>query len=362
MTQHERTTDVDDDQVGAERPLTALGSLLGRVAPRQDWTDEDRAAVVADLYPQGSDATSFCWRFITLIVLSTVIAALGLLANSAAVVIGAMLIAPLMTPILGIAVAIVLGDAHRLVVAIALVGTGIVLAIGAAYVVAALAPGTVTADELTSELLARTAPSLLDLGVAIAAGLAAGYVLVHPKAGSSLPGVAIAVALVPPLATVGISLELGAVDEARGAFLLFATNLLAIVLAAMFVALLSGFTPVRFRDALRRGAGGGLVVTAVMLLAVAVPLSYHTVEVIEDHQFTRNAVASIGAWDPNATIIDLKADVGSGDSGSVEVVLSTNGDPLPAWRLAEELRARTGRAVTVAVQYIIESVDSAVAG
>lgn len=366
MTQHDNATEIDDEadeSVDAERPLTALGSLLGRIAPRQDWTDDDRAAVVDDLYPEGSDATSFWWRFITLIVLSTVIAALGLLANSAAVVIGAMLIAPLMTPILGIAVAIVLGDARRLAVSVILVGTGILLAIGAAFVVAALAPGTVTADELTSELLARTAPSLLDLGVAIAAGLAAGYVLVHPKAGSSLPGVAIAVALVPPLATVGISLELGAGDEARGALLLFATNLLAIVLAAILVALVSGFTPARFRDAVRRGAAGrGLIVTAVMLLVVAVPLSYHTIEVIEDHQFTRSAVASIGTWDPNATIIDLSADVGSGGGGSVAVVLSTNGDPLPAWRLAEELRGRTGRVVTVDVQYIVETIDSAVAG
>jgi uncharacterized hydrophobic protein (TIGR00271 family) len=345
-----------------ERPLTALGSLIPRILPSQSWSDDDRAEVVADLYPEGADAAPFTWRFVTLIVLSTVIAALGLVANSAAVVIGAMLIAPLMTPILGVAVAIVLGEPRRLVTSIALVGAGILLAIGAAYVVTAIAPGTVTANELTSELLARTEPSLLDLGVAVAAGLAAGYVLVHPKAGSSLPGVAIAVALVPPLASVGIALQLGAGSEAQGAFLLFATNLLAIVLAAMIVALASGFTPIRFRDALRSGAGRGLAVTAVMLLLVAVPLSFHTIEVVEDHSFTLTAVSVVGDWDPNGTIVDLSADVDSAGDGSVTVVMSTGGEPVPAWRLAQALRERTGRAVAVDVQYIVESIDSAVSG
>jgi len=344
-----------------ERPLTAIGSLLPRLRPEQAWNDDDRAEVAADLYPEGPDAAPFTWRFVTLIVLSTVIAALGLVANSAAVVIGAMLIAPLMTPILGVAVAIVLGQPRRLVTSIGLIAAGVLLAIGAAYVVTAIAPATVTADELTSELLARTEPSLLDLGVAVAAGLAAGYVLVHPKAGSSLPGVAIAVALIPPLATVGIALELGADSQAQGALLLFATNLLAIVLAAMIVALASGFTPIRFHEALRHGTGGGLAVTAVMLVLVAVPLTIHTIEVVEDHGFTLTAVSVVEDWDPNATIVDLSADVDSAGDGSVTVVMSTGGEPVPAWRLAQALRERTGRSVAVDVEYIIESIDSAVA-
>lgn len=340
--------------------MTAFGSLKRRVAPHRSWSDDERAAVVDGLYPEGADAVAFTWRFVTLIVLSTVIAALGLLSNSAAVVIGAMLVAPLMTPILGVAVAIVLGDPRRLLASVGLVALGVVLAIGAAYVVAAVAPGAVTGDELTGELLARTEPSLLDLGIAIAAGLAAGYVLTHPQAGSSLPGVAIAVALVPPLATVGISAQFDASDAARGALLLFATNLLAIVLAAMFVALAAGFAPIRLRDALRGGVGRGLVVTSVMLLLVSAPLLFHTIEVVEDRNFTRRAVSVIRDWDPNGSIIDITADVGSGGSGSVTLVMSTTGDPVPAWRLAQALSEQTGRPVAIDVQYIIESVDSAV--
>jgi len=342
------------------RPLTAFGSIKRRIAPHRPWTDRERAAVIDGLYPEGADAVAFTWRFVTLIVLSTVIAGLGLLANSAAVVIGAMLVAPLMTPILGLAVAIVLGDPRRLLTSVALIATGVVLAIGAAYVIAAVAPSTVTGAELTGELLARTEPSLLDLGIAIAAGLAAGYVLTHPQAGSSLPGVAIAVALVPPLATVGIAMRLDASDEAGGALLLFTTNLLAIVLAAMFVALAAGFAPVRLRDSLRGGVGHGLVITFVMLLLVSVPLFVHTIEVVEDRNFTRSTVAVIRDWDPNGSILELSADVGAGGSGSVTLVMTTGGEPVPAWRLAQALREQTGRPVSIEVQYIVESVDSAV--
>ena len=84
---------------------------------------------------------------------------------------------------------------------------------------------------MTPEILSRTEPSLIDLAVAVAAGIAGGYVLTHPRANASLPGVAIAVALVPPLATVGVTWQLGALEEAQGALLLYATNMIAIVLS-----------------------------------------------------------------------------------------------------------------------------------
>ena len=200
-----------------EPALAPAESWLRMLRQPLEWSEEQREEILNELFFEGREWRPFLFRFGTLIVLSTTIAALGLIGNSAAVVIGAMLVAPLMTPILAVAAALVHGQARRLVVSFAVLIGGTLAAIGTGWVVSSVAPGTVTATELTPELLARTVPSLLDLGVAIAAGLAGGYVLTHPRAGSSLPGVAIAVALVPPLATVGISLELGATASAEGA-------------------------------------------------------------------------------------------------------------------------------------------------
>jgi uncharacterized hydrophobic protein (TIGR00271 family) len=301
------------------------------------------------------------WRFMTLMALSTFIAAFGLLADSPAVVIGAMLVAPLMTPILGVAISLIVDDRWRLLQSLTLIGAGVLLAIVAASLVSALAPGTVTADDLTGELLARTTPSLLDLGVAVAAGLAAGYVLTHPQAGSSLPGVAVAVALVPPLATVGIAVELGAREQMEGALLLFATNLVAIVGSAMVVALASGVAPIGGQRSQHGSVRTGLLVAATLLVAVAVPLTLHTINVIEDARFTRRALAAIEAWDPNADIVEVSANVTDNGRGDLSVVMATRNEPLPAWRLAELLRDRTERAVSVEVAYLPEVGDAAFA-
>ena len=174
--------------------------------------------------------------------LSSSIAAVGLLADSAAVVIGAMLVAPLMTPILATAAATVRADNRELVIALGSDRAGH----GAGD------PGRLphlsgrvrrrTRHCGTSrEVRARTFPGLLDLGIAVTAGAAAGYITPRRATTGALPGVGIAVALVPPLATVGITYELGADDAARNALLLFVTNLAAIVFAASVMLLLAGF-------------------------------------------------------------------------------------------------------------------------
>ncbi len=187
--------------------LSAFGSLLGDLFHSRVWDVDERKRVLGELFFEGPEWRPFLSRFIVLTVLSTTLAAFGLIADSAAVVIGAMLIAPLMTPILATAASLVHGQVGRLAVSLLVLSGGTLLAIAAGWGVSWLAGATLTAEELTPELLSRAAPSLLDLGVAIAAGLAAGYVITHSRAGSSLPGVAIAVALVPPLATAGVSLE-----------------------------------------------------------------------------------------------------------------------------------------------------------
>ena len=186
--------------------LTALGRI-GRVLRdlARPEPDPGAAEAVDELFPHGHDRVEYLYRFASLIVLSSSIAAFGLLADSAAVVIGAMLVAPLMTPILAAAAATVRALNRELLIAVGVIAFGTVLAIAVGYVTSAVAGETIVGPtDLPGEVKARTFPGLLDLGIAVTAGAAAGYILPRRSATSALPGVGIAVALVPPLAVVGI--------------------------------------------------------------------------------------------------------------------------------------------------------------
>ena len=243
------------DSMTTATDLAPISQIWESITQREEWTDDERADVLNELFPDDERIVPYLKRFAALMILSTTIAAFGLIGDSAAVVIGAMLVAPLMTPMLALAASLTYAQMRRFVGSLSLVVIGTVGAIATGWVVARIAGGSLTAASLSSELLARTTPSLLDLGIAVAAGLAGGYVLTHKGAGSSLPGVAIAVALVPPLATVGVALELQANDQAIGALLLYSTNLVAIVLSASVVMVVSGFVPDYIRQAARGKIG-----------------------------------------------------------------------------------------------------------
>ncbi len=178
--------------------------------------------------------------FYVLITLSAAIAAAGLLLNSPAVVIGAMLVAPLMSPIVGVGMSMVLGEIGFLRNALTAVVRGAILAIGVGMLLGIAQLGT---EQLPTEVLGRTAPSLLDLLVALFSGLAGAYALCYSQAAGALPGVAIAAALVPPLAVVGICITTGNLLLASGALLLFGTNLITISVASAIIFFLLGFRP-----------------------------------------------------------------------------------------------------------------------
>jgi uncharacterized hydrophobic protein (TIGR00271 family) len=328
-----------------------------RLREREEWTDAEREQTLNDLFPDDHRVFQYVKRFATLMVLSTMIAAFGLLSNSAAVVIGAMLVAPLMTPMLALAASLIYAQMRRFVGSLLMIVFGTFSAIAVGWFVAFIASGGITADSLDSEILARTSPSLLDLGIAIAAGLAGGYVMTHKGSTSSLPGVAIAVALVPPLATVGVTLRLGATDLATGALLLYTTNLIAIVLSASIVMLMSGFVPDYVRQLARGKMGIRLLPWAIALVAVAVPLAIHTRAVIEDEAFSRLVSVTVEQWDPRATIVDLEADLGS-DRATVAITVATTGEGRPAWELAQLIADSRGIDVDVDVDFQIERTDA----
>ncbi|MGR4891377.1 DUF389 domain-containing protein [Sphingopyxis sp. LARHCG72] len=177
-------------------------------------------------------------KFLLLIILAAMIATLGLLQSSTAVVIGAMLVSPLMGPIMGIGFGLATLETNLIRRSLVTLAAGTAVAILVAMLIIWLSP----IKDVTPELRARTQPTLLDLGVAVVGGIAGVYAIMRKLSGVMV-GVAIATALVPPLSTVGFGLVTGRFDFAMGAALLFLTNTLAIAFAATIVARLNHFGP-----------------------------------------------------------------------------------------------------------------------
>jgi APA family basic amino acid/polyamine antiporter len=227
---------------------------------------EERSAV----YRQVREDAKVDIDFFVMISLAAIIATLGLLLNSPAVIIGGMLVAPLMSPIIGIALAISLGNIRLLRDAVESTIKGIFLAVVIALFLASISPLT----GVNEEILARTRPNLLDLVVALASGAAGVYAVSRKDVSAALPGVAIAAALVPPLGVIGIGLATNRPEVAGGGLLLFSTNLVAITLAGAISFLLLGFRPARgVRERaiqLRRG----LVISVLLLFVISLPLAF----------------------------------------------------------------------------------------
>ncbi len=184
---------------------------------------EQRVSLVDRVY----SSSQWDFDFIALICLSTCIAALGLTQNQAPVVIGAMLVAPLMTPLVGAGLALVQGNGSLIRSALRSVLFGFCLAFLIGIIIGLLAMKNGT---LPPEITARTKPGLVDLAVAFVGGVAAAYAMSRPNLSSALPGVAIAAALVPPIATAGITMSRREFPLSGGACLLFLTNIVAIIL------------------------------------------------------------------------------------------------------------------------------------
>jgi uncharacterized hydrophobic protein (TIGR00271 family) len=201
--------------------------------------------------------------FVILTVSSCAIATFGLLSNSAAVIIGAMIIAPLMLPIRSLAFGALVGnsDLFRRSLISVTVGTAVAVALSCLL-------GWLTGiTQFGSEILARTQPTLLDLGIAIAAGGIGGYGKIEPKISSTIAGTAIAVALMPPICVIGLGLSQTNWALSQGATLLYLTNLLGITLACMLVFLLAGYAPLRQA---RKPLIGAITLTSILLLPLGI--------------------------------------------------------------------------------------------
>lgn len=246
----------------ADRLERGLARALRSAVPQ--LSRDERTELVAKVQSN----STFNFDFVALVCLSTLIAGLGLLRNSGAVVIGAMLVAPLMTPLVGCGLALVHGNAVLVSNAARAVLLGFLLSFGIG-----LALG-LTGSAVTDEMLARGEPHLFDLVVAGASGLAAAYATARPGLSGALPGVAIAAALVPPIATSGIAAASGEGGLAVGAGLLFFTNIVAIVLGSAAALYALGLRTERLPDTQRRWIRPTLAGLATLLFALSVWLAW----------------------------------------------------------------------------------------
>ncbi len=249
------------------------------------------------LYVDGSFREAKASRFWILLVLAAVIATAGVIADSTATVIGAMIVAPLMTPILGTALALVLADREHLARSVLLVLGGALAVVAIGFVIGLVAAPL---DDFATngQVAARINPRLIDLVAALATGLVGAFALVRSDVSDTLPGVAIAISLVPPLAVVGLLLSVSRYSDAGGAALLFGTNVAAIIATGALV-----FLRYRIRPAAREaGVAVGrlrdrsLVVVGLSVLLVAIPLGIGSWAVIEDQRLSLQAQPVAEAW------------------------------------------------------------------
>jgi uncharacterized hydrophobic protein (TIGR00271 family) len=246
-------------------------------------------------------------RYWLLLLLSAVIATAGVVSDSTATVIGAMIIAPLMTPILGIVLGVVTADRANLGRCLLLLVTGAAAVVALSWLLGYLVPYHVLAAT-NSQVAARVTPRLVDLAAALATGSVGSIALTRPDVSDTLPGVAIAISLVPPLAVAGLTLQSGAPGECLGALLLFVTNVAAILASGIVVMALYRVGRVSGQataHALRRPVG--VVIIALLLGAVLIPLWINSdrVDKITIRQADVQAVAEQWASDTGWLVVGV---------------------------------------------------------
>lgn len=226
-------------------------------------TDENRAVTLAGV----ARDSRLDRRFLILIALASSIATLGLLQSSTAVVIGAMLVSPLMGPIMGVGFGLATIESNLIKRALVTLAAGMLLAILVAMLIILISP----IQDVTPELRARTQPNLMDLGVAVVGGIAGAIAVIRNMSGVMV-GVSIATALVPPLATIGFGIVTGRIEFVIGAALLFLTNTLAIAFSATIVARINRFGPSLTRQHTLMQLIGILATLGVLSIPLAISL------------------------------------------------------------------------------------------
>ncbi len=329
------------------RRLTYLGSFW-----RQLWswifgllpplTVQERADVHR-IMRRGAQPTS---DFLVTLTLAAALAALGLLMDNPAIVIGAMIVAPLMTAILSVGFSIVLGDPRLFWRAVGTTMRGVALAVVMGIVVGLVVPGA----EPTAQVLNLAEPSILDLAVALLAGTAAAYAISRKEISAALAGVAVAASLTPPLVNTGLGIAFGDWAIAGGAALIFVANLVAIVATSGFVFLWMGFRPQPGDPDRAATQRRGFRAFSILLVLIAIPLVILTQRSIQTVAFRRtieDAIATEVRQIRGGEIVEW--DYVLNDDGSLSLDLTLRVSGTVSHQEARDLQERIATSINMPV-------------
>lgn len=284
-------------------------------------------------------------RFAFMTLMSAGIAVLGLLLSSPAVVIGAMLISPLMGPIMGLGFSLALFDFAEMRRSVAALLMATILAVAFTAIIVLCSP----LKSATAEILARTRPNLFDLLVALFSALAGAFALIRGR-GETIVGVAIATALMPPLATVGYGLATANMAIAGGAFALFATNFFTIALSATIMARLYGFGS-------HLSAHQGWLQTILLFAAfvlMAVPLGISLNRIAREAVITSQARSVLAAsFDDRARVTQLDVDFQASPIAIRAVIIVPKSQLVQNAKLVRALEQRLGQKVTLQADQVL---------
>jgi len=250
----------------------------------------------AKMFIEGPQTARRLTNFFVLLLLATVIATFGVLSASTATVIGAMIVAPLMGPIMATAAAVVMGSSRRALRSLGLVAAGVAAVILLSTLLTLIVPDVTISFTNNGEIASRITPGLYALLTALAAGAAGAYIMGRAEIADSMGGVAIAISLVPPLCVVGISLSQGEWGAAAGAMLLFLTNFLAILLAGGLVFVLAGLGRLAVTEAHARVRRRAFALIIVGTLLVAIPLTVTAYRAVKGQLDSHKATAVVQEW------------------------------------------------------------------
>ncbi len=278
--------------------------------------------------------------YVVMMVLSTLITAFGLYANSSPVIIGGMILAPLISPIVSFSMGVVRYDVNMLKYSLKTIMIGTIASLAFAAAVSLIIPLQI----ITSEIGARLSPTLLDLGIAVVSGIAAAYA--HAKEGiaKSLAGVAIAVALVPPLVVAGIGIGWWNWDVFSGAFLLYLTNLSGIIMFAGLTFLLLGFAP--FKTARK-----GLLYSLFIIILVCIPLTFSFNRIKQEAEITKTLE---GIKIDDITLREVRVRFGSPSTVSVRLVAPKSIEDYELKKIKHLIEEQVGRKINLEVSSAIE--------
>jgi len=293
---------------------------------------------------QIAEEAGWSGRYAFLIVISAAISLLGLLMPSVAVLIGAMLLSPLMMPIIGLGFGVATVDFHEIRRAATALIAGAVIAVAMSVVLVLLSP----VQTITSEIAGRTQPTLFDLLVALLSAIAGGYALIRGR-GGTVVGVAIAIALMPPLVVVGFGIATWDWVVFSGALLLFLTNAITIALTAALVARCYGFGS----HLSPHHTGWQFVLFAVAIGILSIPLAAGLRRIAFEAVAQRQVRDALGADFPEgARLSQIEIDDSVHPVRVRAVMLTPRIEPQADRVLAADLRQRLGRSVDVHVDQV----------